>query len=168
MRPDDVVLLREEVFPVCSPDLYPLASTEVHRCRLLQEVNENSPELDWRSWASEFGLPDNFEKRVIRYASFSQVIGAAVGGAGLALGRSPLIDPELASGRLVRLLPDLARLASWRFVLRRGPRAPALDVGPVNRGLARRGGLFVGWSVDLTCVPHGRSRRVARRCHFEH
>src|SRR5262249_30887185 len=32
LRPDDVVLLREEVFPVCSPDLYPLASTDAHRC----------------------------------------------------------------------------------------------------------------------------------------
>jgi len=121
LRPDDVVLFREEVFPVCSADLYPLATTEIHRCRLLQEVSENSPEIDWRSWVSELSLPDNFEQRVVRYASFSQVIGAALGGAGLALGRSPLIDPELASGRLVRLFPDRARPASWRFVLRRGP-----------------------------------------------
>jgi LysR family transcriptional regulator, glycine cleavage system transcriptional activator len=52
---------------------------------------------------------------------FGEAIGAALGGAGVALGRSPLIDPELGSGRLVRLVPELSRSASWRFVLRRGP-----------------------------------------------
>ena len=121
LRTDDEVLLREDVFPVCSPDLYPFASKAVCRCRLLQEEHEDSPEIDWRRWATEFGLPPDFETKIVRYTSFSQVIGAAVGGAGLALGRSPLINPELASGRLVRLFPELSRPASWRFVLRRGP-----------------------------------------------
>ena len=121
LRPGDEVLLREEVFPVCSPDLYPTASQEMSRCRLLQEAHEDSPEVDWRTWASELDLPRDIESRIVRYSSFSQAIGAAVGGAGVALGRSPLIDPELGSGRLVRLVPGLSRPASWRFVLRRRP-----------------------------------------------
>jgi DNA-binding transcriptional LysR family regulator len=121
LQPDDLVLLREDVFPVCSPELHPFASKAVCRCRLLQEVHRDSPEIDWRSWREIFGMPGDFESKIVRYASFSQVIGAAVGGAGVALGRSPLIDPELRSGRLVRLLPGLSRPASWRFVLRRGP-----------------------------------------------
>jgi DNA-binding transcriptional LysR family regulator len=95
--------MREDVFPVCSPDLYSLASKAV--CRLLQEAHEDSPEIDWRSWAPEFGLPDDLETKIVRYTSLSQVIGAAVAGAGLALGRSPLIDPELTSGRLVLYSP---------------------------------------------------------------
>ena len=122
LRPDDDVLMHEDVFPVCSPALYPFAAKAVCRCRLLQEgEGGGSPEIDWRSWASIFDMPHDFESKIVRYASFSQVIGAAVGGAGLALGRSPLIDAELASGRLVRLFPDIARPASWRFVLRRAP-----------------------------------------------
>ncbi|WP_323120050.1 LysR family transcriptional regulator [Burkholderia alba] len=123
-RPDDEVLLRESVFPVCSPELFPFASRAVCRCRLLQEMQENSPEIDWRNWSGEFGLPDDFETKIVRYSSFSQVVGAALGGAGIALGRSPLIDPELRSGRLVRLFPELSRPASWQFVLRRGPLGP--------------------------------------------
>ncbi len=122
VQPDDTVLLQEEVFPVCSPALLPFASTNVCRCRLLQEAHEDSLEIDWRSWSAEFGLPDDFESKIVRYSSFTQVIGAAVGGAGLALGRLPLIAPELDSGRLVRLRPDLSRAASWCFVLRRAPR----------------------------------------------
>lgn len=121
LKPDDDVLLQESVFPVCSPELYPFASRAVCRCRLLQEMHENSPEIDWRNWATTFGLPDDFETKIVRYSSFSQVIGAAVGGAGIALGRAPLIDPELASGRLVPVFPDRSRAASWRFVLRRNP-----------------------------------------------
>ena len=62
-----------------------------------------------------------FDTKIVRYSSFSQVIGAAVGGAGIALGRVPLIEPELRSGRLVPLVPGLQRDASWRFVLRRHP-----------------------------------------------
>lgn len=121
LRPSDEVLLREEVFPVCSPDLYPMASQGACHCRLLQEAHDGSPAVDWRTWASELNLPRNFETKIVRYSTFSQAIAAAVGGAGIALGRSPLIDPELDSGRLVGLVPGLSRPASWRFVLRRGP-----------------------------------------------
>ncbi|MDN7874284.1 LysR family transcriptional regulator [Burkholderia aenigmatica] len=121
LKTDDDVLLQETVFPVCSPELHPFASGNVCRCRLLQEMNEYTPEIDWRNWSAEFGLPGDFETKIVRYSSFSQVIGAAVGGAGIALGRTPLIEPELRSGRLVPLRPGLERAASWRFVLRRNP-----------------------------------------------
>lgn len=121
LQPDDIVLFQESVFPVCSPDLYALASKAVCRCRLLQEAHEGSSEIDWRNWAPEFGLPSDFETKIVRFTSFSQAIAAAIAGAGLALGRSPLIDAELASGRLVRLFPGRSRPASWRFVLRHGP-----------------------------------------------
>jgi DNA-binding transcriptional LysR family regulator len=91
LRPDDTVLLRERVFPVCGPALHESAVGAVCRCRLLQE-DGSSPEIDWRSWAPAFGLPDDFESKIVHYASFTQVIGAAIGGAGIALGRAPLID----------------------------------------------------------------------------
>jgi LysR family transcriptional regulator, glycine cleavage system transcriptional activator len=140
LRPDDEVLLHEEVFPVCSPDLYPSASEGICRCRLLQEAHEDSPEVDWRNWVSALGLPRDFETRIVRYSTFSQAIGAAVGGAGVALGRSPLIDPELDSGRLVRLFPGLSRPASWRFVLRRGPSRRHRMLGALTDFLRARAG----------------------------
>lgn len=121
LRSDDVVLLREQVFPVCSPALHSFASSAVCQCRLLQEAHEDSPEIDWRSWSAEFGLPGDLEPKLVRYTSFTQVVGAAIGGAGLALGRAPLINLELQTGRLVRLRPDLSRPASWCFVLRHRP-----------------------------------------------
>ncbi|MDR5780985.1 LysR family transcriptional regulator [Caballeronia sp. LZ065] len=135
LKPDDDVLLRETVFPVCSPEMVPFASKAVCRCRLLQEMHEASPEIDWRNWTSAFTLPDDFESKIVRYSSFSQVIGAAVGGAGIALGRAPLIDPELRSGRLVPLMHGGAKLASWRFVVRRNPHEPHPLLEPLIRFL---------------------------------
>ena len=129
LQPGDLVLLQEQVFPVCSPDLHAFASTQICRCRLLQEVHDNTPELDWPSWRAEFGFPDDFETKIVRYTSFSQVIGAAVAGAGVALGRTPLIAPELASGRLVPVHPDLTRAASWCFVLRQRTTRPHKMLG---------------------------------------
>ncbi|MCJ2070497.1 LysR family transcriptional regulator [Methylobacterium sp. J-030] len=131
IRTDDVVLLAEHVFPVCSPSLTPVTPDVFRRHRLLQEECEGSPELDWNNWASELDLPGDVEPRVIRYASFSQVIAAALDGAGLALGRSPLIDSELASGRLLRIEPFASRVASWRFVARSGVGRPHRLVAPL-------------------------------------
>lgn len=118
LNADDTLLLREEIFPVCSPELRAFAVESVCKCRLLQEVVEGSPELEWANWSEEFGLPPDIAAKTVRYSSFSQVVAAAVAGAGLALGRSPLIEAELASGRLVRVFPEVARPASWCFVLR--------------------------------------------------
>jgi LysR family transcriptional regulator, glycine cleavage system transcriptional activator len=121
LRPGDLVLMHEEVYPVCSPDLYPLAAQRLDCCRLLQEAHDGSPELGWHNWSATLDLPCGFETKIVHYSTFGQAIGAALGGAGIALGRSPLIDPELASGRLVRLFPGVSQPASWRFVLRPGP-----------------------------------------------
>lgn len=131
LQPDDMVLLRESVFPVCSPDLHAFATMAAHRCRLLQEAHDRANEIDWRTWTAQLGLRDDFETRIVRFSSFSQAIAAAIGGAGLALGRSPLIDEELSSGRLVPLLPGVSRPASWRFVLRRGPGRPHRMLTPL-------------------------------------
>ena len=65
-----------------------------------------------------FGLPSSSS-----HALIGGLIGAALAGAGLALGRSPLLDAELASGRLLRLFAPLSLPGSWAFVLRAGPDA---------------------------------------------
>ena len=149
LRPDDVVLLQEQVFPVCSPALHPFASTAVCQCRLLQEAHEDSSEIDWRSWSAEFGLPDDFESKIVRYSSFTQVIGAAVGGAGIALGRTPLISPELDSGRLVRLRPDLSRTASWSFVIRCRPSRPHAMLEQLVRFLKAEAAIGLGQTTSV-------------------
>jgi LysR family glycine cleavage system transcriptional activator len=115
------VLFEETLFPVCSPTLGGLEGTEgLLRHSLLEEAHTNSPEMDWGHWLGLLGMPQA-PRRIIRFSSFNQVIAAAIAGAGVALGRVPLLDAELAAGRLVRLFPPRQLPGSWVFALHTRP-----------------------------------------------
>jgi LysR family glycine cleavage system transcriptional activator len=120
-RADDVFLLAETVFPVCSPLLAIADPAHLAQQRLLQEDHAASPEIDWRTWFALMQLGAVPAGLLVRFSGFSLAISAAVAGAGVALGRSPLIDDELAAGRLVRLFPEYEIPGSWQFVLRPRP-----------------------------------------------
>jgi len=124
--PGDQELFAETVFPVCSPTL--LASepaladpTGLKRVRLLQEQHQSSPEMDWHAWFALLGLGAVPAGSIVGFSSYAPTIGAAAAGTGVALGRAPLIDFDLQSGRLVRLFPVVERPGSWRFVMRLRP-----------------------------------------------
>jgi LysR family transcriptional regulator, glycine cleavage system transcriptional activator len=124
----DRLLFGETVFPVCSPSLRLSGNPEdLPRHTLLQEHHVASPEKDWSTWLELLGLGRNEKVTIVRFYSFSAALAAAIAGAGIALGRQPLIDPDLAAGRLVRLFPDRALDGSSDFVIRPRPGA-ARDV----------------------------------------
>jgi len=120
VRAPDQLLFMETVFPVASPALAGLETPEgLLRHSLLEEAHGDSREMDWRHWLNLLGLPAS--RRVIRFSSFNQVISAAIAGAGVALGRSPLVDAELEAGRLVRLFVPQELPGSWVFALHSRP-----------------------------------------------
>jgi LysR family glycine cleavage system transcriptional activator len=122
LRDGDRLLFSETVFPVCSPSLRLAGSPEdLPRHTLLQEDHVASPEKDWSTWLELLGFGSAAKATVVRFYTFSAALAAAVAGAGIALGRQPLIDPELAAGRLVRLFPDRVLIGSSDFVIRRRP-----------------------------------------------
>ena len=116
----DRLLFSETVFPVCSPSLLPVTG-DLLRHNLLQEVHGGSREIAWSTWLDLLGMPAKARPTIVRFDTFSAAIGAAVAGAGIALGRRPLIDLELDSGRLTRLFGDRALPGSWDFVIRGRP-----------------------------------------------
>jgi LysR family glycine cleavage system transcriptional activator len=128
----DLTLADETVFPVASPILVGDGAREdpalLSRYTLLQEDHYSVPEYGWDTWFAALGAGSPPFERIVRYGGYSPVIGAAVAGAGIALGRSPLVDFELASGRLVRLFPTSEMRGSWRFVLQQNPYAAANPV----------------------------------------
>ena len=120
----DWPLFSETVFPVCSPSLLPIATTQdLLRHNLLQEDHSNSRERAWSTWLKLLGVPARARPTLVRFDRFSAAIGAAIAGAGIALGRQPLIDFELTSGRLVRLFADRSLPGSSDFVIRGRPDA---------------------------------------------
>ncbi|MBU8539422.1 LysR substrate-binding domain-containing protein [Falsiroseomonas tokyonensis] len=121
VRPPDQILFEEVMFPVCSPALAGIDTPEkLLGQSLLEEAHGANPEMDWRHWLGLLGLPPA-QGRIIRFSSFNQVIAAALAGAGVALGRVPLLDAELAAGRLVRLFAPRQLPGSWAFVLHTRP-----------------------------------------------
>jgi LysR family glycine cleavage system transcriptional activator len=124
----DRLLFGETVFPVCSPSLLPVDATQdLLRHNLLQEDHGSSREKAWSTWLDLLGMSARARPTIVRFNTFSAAIGAAVAGAGVALGRRPLIDFELSSGRLTRLFADRSLPGSWDFVIRGRPDA-ARDV----------------------------------------
>jgi LysR family glycine cleavage system transcriptional activator len=114
-------LLREEVFPFCSHALFNLDSKrqlkDLKRHYLLREdpgphpgIDPSRPELHWEIWLDPLGGGD-IEPQEPRFSHCSLALRAVIEGTGLVLSRSPMIDAELAGGRLVRPFGNTKMLA---------------------------------------------------------
>jgi LysR family glycine cleavage system transcriptional activator len=97
-------LMAEDIFPVCSPALLnaekPLRRPEdlAHHTLLHASVSRE----DWQLWLTAAGLPTALATR--RGLSFDQsfmATQAAMDGLGVALGRTPYVETDIAAGRLV-------------------------------------------------------------------
>jgi LysR family transcriptional regulator, glycine cleavage system transcriptional activator len=138
----DRLLFQETVFPVCSPALAAdLRPETLPRYSLLQEEALSSPEKTWAFWLRHFGLDAEQRASVVQFSTFNATIAAAIAGAGIALGRAPLIEQELVSGRLVRPFGAVAVPGSWDVILRRRPGAQRdAHVGQLERFLLAEAG----------------------------
>ena len=108
-NPAEMPLLREIVFPVCSPSLLNGASAPRNLADLAQfpliecdAAEAEDIEFGWSTWLDRFGMNGILRSRRLRFSHFGVALSAAVDGLGVALGRSPMVDAELAAGRLVR------------------------------------------------------------------
>jgi LysR family transcriptional regulator, glycine cleavage system transcriptional activator len=108
-NPAEMPLLREVVYPVCSPSLLdggsPLrnpADLAQHSLIECEAAETEDVEFAWSTWLSRFGMQGAPVSRRLRFSHFGLALSAAVDGLGIALGRSPMVDAELAAGRLVR------------------------------------------------------------------
>lgn len=99
-------LFGEELFPVCSPGLQmegpnPLRSLEDLRHHALLHMDEARDHLDWETWLTAQGYPGLKPAASIRFDSYEQMIQAALGGQGVAMGIGRLVGGLMEAGRLV-------------------------------------------------------------------
>ena len=98
-------LFGEVLVPVSSPKLrrtlpaHPTAE-QVARLPLLHDIYWSE---DWSIWGETMGLADVDLSFGSRFALYSGVMQATVGGMGVAMGHSAMIEDELESGRLVAI-----------------------------------------------------------------
>jgi DNA-binding transcriptional LysR family regulator len=168
-------LFGERMLPVVSPALIrrggaPLkspADLARHVLLHLDDPEGRMPWLNWPAWLNSNGAPDLKAAGSLRFRLYDQVIQAAVGGQGVALGRIPMIAEHLRDGRLVAPFarrydsargyyvitashgaerPDVMAFVRWlaeeaeleRAAMRaRGDGALAQQVAPPRRGTAR-------------------------------
>jgi LysR family transcriptional regulator, glycine cleavage system transcriptional activator len=111
------------VFPICAPWL-------LNQARSLRRAGDHPPltlieceeaetedaEFAWSTWLERFALQPEASRR-LRFSHYGLALSAAVDGLGIALGRSPMVDAELAAGRLVRPFNKLAAKAANLFAL---------------------------------------------------
>jgi LysR family glycine cleavage system transcriptional activator len=97
------LLLQEDLSPVCSPLLlqgpYPLRKLDDLKYHTL--IHDDFP-IDWAIWLKMAGVEGIDAHRGPSFRASEHVVQAAVQGEGVALGRSSLVDDDVAAGRLVR------------------------------------------------------------------
>lgn len=117
-------LADEEVFPVCSPmflfrrqrpkwpkDL--LRETLIHD--LSMEGHASFP--TWTAWFQKAGVSGVATACSLRTNSAAAVVQSAIDGHGVALARSLMARDDLASGRLVRLFPDISLASPFAYFI---------------------------------------------------
>jgi LysR family transcriptional regulator, glycine cleavage system transcriptional activator len=107
------LLLRTEVFPVCSPALLrgdrPLRKPDDlrHHTLIHDETQTADPSCpDWAMWLRATGINGIDPSRGVRLNQAALAIDAAIGGRGVLLTRNIFAAQDLASGRLVRPFGD--------------------------------------------------------------
>ena len=113
-----VHLVSEDVFPVCSPRLLaelPLERPEdLARHTLLHHTGWRD---DWQMWLTAVGIDSVDPSKGLEFDAELTMYQAAMDGLGVALGDAPLVEPDLAAGRLVKPLDiKLPRQAAYYIV----------------------------------------------------
>jgi LysR family glycine cleavage system transcriptional activator len=117
------LLLREEIFPVCAPQLLhdraPLRSLmDLTQHGLLHALTPtpNEPRVHWQPWLEEASIDPSSLKPGLAFTDSTHLYQAAMLGQGVALGRSGLIADDLIAGRLMRPL-EIAVPANHAYYL---------------------------------------------------
>ena len=101
-------LLQEWVFPVCSPGFnkgrLPASPATLKRYRILRD----DCQLEWNALARQAGIDTAEFLHEATYSDSNLMLGAAIAGQGIAIGRSTLVAADLEAGRLARLFDVIA------------------------------------------------------------
>jgi LysR family glycine cleavage system transcriptional activator len=107
------LLLRDRMFPVCSPELLMRHGQRnpdkvFSAAALLHDASaDRDPSVpSWKMWLKAAGLDEIDWRKGPRFNQTALALDAALAGLGIALAPAVLVEADLAAGRLVRLASD--------------------------------------------------------------
>jgi LysR family glycine cleavage system transcriptional activator len=136
----------ERATPVCAPSL--LARTRLDRVSDLARhtlLHADTRPDAWATWLAAHGAARLRPAANLRFDRFYVALQAAQDGLGVAMGTLPVVDQELAAGRLVAPFPDRVVVGRSYYALTHdGPRRPEVAafvdwLVAEERGSGRRG-----------------------------
>ena len=120
------LLMSEDFFPVCSPELLsrgpPLREPAdlAHHVLLHDECGCEQclpDQLDWTRWLAANGITNVDAQHGLRFSFSHMTLQAAAEGQGVALASSALLADDLLTGRLVKPFGDLAVRGPYGFFI---------------------------------------------------
>lgn len=115
-------LMEEHIYPVCSPGWLekhgPFATPhELAGKPLIHDlsVDTHIGFASWNAWLQRAGAAEVDASRGMQVNNSAAVLQAAIDGHGIALARSVMAHDDVASGRLVRLFPELRQSAELAY-----------------------------------------------------
>ena len=97
------LLFRDELVPVCSPQLAGKRRAKLTPAKLLELplLHLNARRRDWPDWIDMVGLAREPDRRDMHFEDLSIVYQCAIDGLGVAMGQRKYLADEIAHGRLV-------------------------------------------------------------------
>jgi LysR family transcriptional regulator, glycine cleavage system transcriptional activator len=144
------LLMREEFYPVCSPELLTRngglrrpSDLSMHTLLHIERVAPIPGRLEWARWLAAVGCDCVEAERGLHFTHSHLALQAAVEGHGVALASSAFIADDLTAGRLVRPLGDLSVHGSYGFFV----------VCPPTTADREKVAAFRNWALEEARVP---------------
>lgn len=167
---DAIRLFGERMFPVVSPAVAndpktPLrkpADLRNHVLLHLDDPDGRVPWLNWQTWLAANGEPQLKAAGSLRFSIYDQVVQAAIGGQGVALGRLPMVSELLEAGRLAAPFPKRYDSQRGYYVLVAPHAQTRPDVVAFVEFL-REQAVNVGSALDASATPRGGRKAAGGR-----
>jgi DNA-binding transcriptional LysR family regulator len=148
-------LFDEAVAPVASPAV--AASAFSRPDALLEHVlldldDKVGPWLHWEYWLREQGLEQRKPKGRLHFNHYDQLIHAAAGGHGVAVGRLPLLLHMLGDGRLVARMDQSLHVDDYRYWLMAAPGQQRAEVAVFRDWLLQQAALTSQALTQVGCA----------------
>lgn len=119
------LLMHEEIFPVCSPALIQqdgklnLDTSIFEHHIFLHDLSlgDNHEFVTWSKWFAKANISIPTKNRSMQINNSAAVLQAAIDGHGIALARSVMVADDIASGRLIRLAPNISYVSELAYFI---------------------------------------------------